>query len=93
MDSSMTSASPSCSFSGAGLAAGCAGLRWSLPLPTLYLLVTAGTGGILWQSLAAEGRSPNLENPCMLPVSSRTFVFSYVAALGSHTLLTKTVPL
>lgn len=70
-----------------------AGLRWSLPLPTLYLLVTAGTGGILWQSLAAEGRSPNLENPCMLPVSSRTFVFSYVAALGSHTLLTKTVPL
>ena len=43
-----------------------AGLRWSLPLPTLYLLVTAGTGGILWQSLAAEGRSPNLENPCML---------------------------
>ena len=70
-----------------------AGLRWSLPLPTLYLLVTAGTGGILWQSLAAEGRSPNLENPCMLPFSSRTFVFSYVAALGSHTLLTKTVPL
>ena len=70
-----------------------AGLRWSLPLPTLYLLVTAGTGGILWQSLAAEGRSPNLENPCMLPVSPRTFVFSYVSALGSHTLLTKTVPL
>ena len=70
-----------------------AGLRWSLPLPTLYLLVTAGTGGILWQSLAAEGRSPNLENPCMLPFSPRTFVFSYVAALGSHTLLTKTVPL
>ena len=70
-----------------------AGLRWSLPLPTLYLLTTAWTGGILWQSLTAEGRSPNLENPCMLPVSSRTFVFSYVAALGSHTLLTKTVPL
>ncbi len=70
------------------------GLRWSLPLPTLYLLVTAGTGG---HPVAVFGRRGTLPQPgkplyaarfiadlCVLPMSP---------PLGSHTLLTKTVPL
>ena len=48
---------------------------------------------VMWQALSSDGNRANLENMLMLPFEGRTLVFSYVAALGAYTLLTKTAGL
>ena len=59
----------------------------------LYLMTVAFSGGVMWQALSSDDNRANMENMFMLPFEGRTLVFSYVAALGTYTLLTKTVGL
>ena len=59
----------------------------------LYLMTVAFSAGVMWQALSSDGNRANLENMLMLPFEGRTLVFSYVAALGAYTLLTKTAGL
>ena len=59
----------------------------------LYLMAGTFSGGVMWQALSAGDNRANLENMLMLPFEGRTLVFSYVAALGAYTLLTKTAGL
>ncbi len=59
----------------------------------LYLMAVAFSAGVMWQALSARDNRVNLENMFMLPFEGRNLVFSYVAALGAYTLLTKTVGL
>ena len=53
----------------------------------------AFSAGVMWQALSAGDNRANMENMFMLPFEGRTLVFSYVAALGAYTLLTKTAGL
>ena len=59
----------------------------------LYLMSGAFSGGVMWQALSSDDNRANIENMLMLPFEGRTLVFSYVAALGAYTLLTKTAGL
>ena len=59
----------------------------------LYLMTVAFSGGVMWQALSSDDNRANMENMLMLPFEGRTLVFSYVAALGAYTLLTKTAGL
>ena len=59
----------------------------------LYLMAGAFSAGVMWQALSAGDNRATLENMFMLPFEGRTLVFSYVAALGTYTLLTKTAGL
>jgi len=59
----------------------------------LYLMTAAFSGGVMWQALSSGDNRANMENMFMLPFEGRTLVFSYVAALGAYTLLTKTAGL
>ena len=59
----------------------------------LYLMTVAFSGGVMWQALSSDDNRANMENMFMLPFEGRTLVFSYVAALGAYTLLTKTAGL
>nr|WP_325302830.1 hypothetical protein [uncultured Oscillibacter sp.] len=69
------------------------GFRVEIAPFILYLMVVAFSGGVMWQALSAGDNRANLENMFMLPFEGRTLVFSYVAALGAYTLLTKTAGL
>ncbi len=59
----------------------------------LYLMSGAFSAGVMWQALSSDDNRANMENMLMLPFEGRTLVFSYVAALGTYTLLTKTAAL
>lgn len=59
----------------------------------LYLMVSTFTLGVMWQALSSEDNTVNMQNMIMLPFQEREFVFSYIAALGIYTLLTKTAAL
>ncbi len=59
----------------------------------LYLMVSTFTAGVMWQALSSEDNAVNMQNMVMLPFERRKFVFSYVAAMGIYTLLTKTAAL
>lgn len=59
----------------------------------LYLMVSTFTAGVMWQALSSEDNAANMQNMVMLPFEGREFVFSYVAALGIYTFLTKTAAL
>ena len=69
------------------------GFRVEIAPFILYLMVVAFSGGVMWQALSAGDNRANLENMFMLPFEGRTLVFSYAAALGAYTLLTKTAGL
>ncbi len=69
------------------------GLRVEIAPSILYLMTSAFSAGVMWQALSSDGNRANLENMLMLPFEGRTLVFSYVAALGTYTLLTKTAGL
>ena len=69
------------------------GLRVEIAPFILYLMTVAFSGGVMWQALSAGDNRANLENMLMLPFEGQTLVFSYVAALGAYTLLTKTAGL
>lgn len=59
----------------------------------LYLTVSTFTVGVMWQALSSKDNAPYMMNMFMLPLDARKFIFSYVAALGSYTLFTKTAGL
>ena len=54
------------------------------------LMISAFTAGVMWQALSSRDNAVELKHMLMLPGHGREFVFSYVAALGSYTILTKT---
>ena len=70
-----------------------AGFQVQIASSILYLMAGAFSAGVMWQALSSDGNRTNLENMLMLPFEGRTLVFSYVAALGTYTLLTKTAGL
>ena len=70
-----------------------AGFQVEIAPSILYLMSGAFSAGVMWQALSAGDSRANLENMFMLPFEGRTLVFSYVAALGVYTLLTKTAGL
>ena len=70
-----------------------AGFRVEIAPFILYLMTVAFSGGVMWQALSSDDNRANMENMFMLPFEGRTLVFSYVAALGAYTLLTKTAGL
>lgn len=53
------------------------------------LMVSAFTAGVMWQALSSKDTVTEMRHMLMLPFSRREFVFSYVAALGVYTVLTK----
>ncbi len=59
----------------------------------LYWMAAAFTGGVMLQALSSEDNAACLRNMLMLPFRQRDFVFSYTAALGAYTFLTKTAVL
>ena len=69
------------------------GFRVEIAPFILYLMVVVFSAGVMWQALSAGDNRANLENMFMLPFEGRTLVFSYAAALGAYTLLTKTAGL
>ncbi|WP_300692097.1 hypothetical protein [uncultured Oscillibacter sp.] len=69
------------------------GFRVEIAPLILYLMTVAFSAGVMWQALSSDGNRANMENMFMLPFEGRTLVFSYVAALGAYTLLTKTAGL
>lgn len=57
----------------------------------LYLSSTFFTAGIMWQMLNGRRHIGIMQGMFVLPFENRSFVFSYVAVLGAHTLITKTI--
>ena len=53
-------------------------------------MINAFTAGVMWQALSSQDNAVELKHMLMLPQHGREFVFSYVAALGAYTVLTKT---
>ena len=47
----------------------------------------------MWQALSSKDQASYLQNLYMLPFENRKLVLSYVSALGSYTILTKTAAL
>ncbi|MDO4322243.1 MAG: hypothetical protein Q4C61_06920 [Lachnospiraceae bacterium] len=58
----------------------------------LYLTSAFFTAGIMWQMLSGSRYKEAMQGVFMLPFENRSFVYSYVAVLGAHTLITKTLP-
>lgn len=58
----------------------------------LYLTSTFFTSGIMWQMLNGRRQAELLQGMFLLPFEQHNFVFSYVMAIGAHTLITKTLP-
>lgn len=56
----------------------------------LYLITATFSASIMWQALSSTDNMEYLQNILMLPFEETTFTFSYVGALGSYTLVTKT---
>ncbi len=59
----------------------------------LYLTSTFFTAGIMWQMFSGSRHKEAMQGLFMLPFENRCFVYSYVAVLGAHTLITKTLPI
>lgn len=57
-----------------------------------YLTSTAFSGGIMAQMLFGRRLMENMEGMFVLPFKNRDFVLACVFMLGSHTILTKTLP-
>lgn len=70
-----------------------AGCRIAVSPAVLYLMVSMFSAGVMWRALMSEDSAANLKNLFMLPFEERTFVFSYVSAMGGYTLFTKTAGL
>ncbi len=55
-----------------------------------YLMTGTFTAGVMWQALSSEDNASFMENLMMLPFGRRDFTLSYIAALGTYVLFTKT---
>ncbi len=67
-----------------------AGFQVQVAASVRILMLSAFTAGVMWQALSSKDNAVELQHMLMLPQHGREFVFSYVAALGAYTLLTKT---
>ena len=54
------------------------------------MMISAFTAGVMWQALSSKDNAAELQHMLMLPHRRRELVFSYAAALGAYTILTKT---
>ncbi len=70
-----------------------AGLQIQITPFILYLMVSTFTAGVMWQALSSEDNAANMKNLFMMPFEPQKLIFSYTAALGIYTLLTKTAGL
>lgn len=68
-------------------------LRLEIAPFILYLMSTFFTAGIMWQMVSGSRHKEAMQGLFMLPFENRSFVYSYVAVLGAHTLITKTLPI
>ncbi len=66
------------------------GFRIKIGSGIFSLTVSAFTGGVMWQALSSRDNDDDLPAMLMLPYDRRKMVFSYTAALGAYTFLTKT---
>lgn len=55
-----------------------------------YLITGTFTAGVMWQALSSEDNTANMKNMMMLPFLKEQLIFTYVGALGTYTLITKT---
>ncbi len=67
-----------------------AGFQVQIAASVRILMISAFTAGVMWQALSSKDNAVELKHMLMLPQHHREFVFSYVAALGGYTVLTKT---
>ena len=67
-----------------------AGFQVQIGASVRILMINAFTAGVMWQALTSKDNAVELKHMLMLPQHHRKFVFSYVAALGAYTVLTKT---
>ena len=67
-----------------------AGFQVQIAASVRILMISAFTAGVMWQALSSKDNAVELKHMLMLPQQPKEFVFSYVAALGAYTLLTKT---
>ena len=67
-----------------------AGFQVQVAASVRILMISAFTAGVMWQALSSKDNAVELKHMLMLPGHGREFVFSYVAALGAYTVLTKT---
>ena len=70
-----------------------AGLQVQIAPAILYLMSSSFSAGVMWQALSSEDSRENLQNAFMLPFAGHSLILSYVTALGTYTLLTKTAGL
>lgn len=59
----------------------------------LYLTSAFFSAGIMWRTLCGNAHMETLGSILLLPHDNRRLVYSYVAVLGSYTLITKTFPI
>ena len=67
-----------------------AGFQVQIAASVRILMINAFTAGVMWQALSSRDNAVELKHMLMLPQHGREFVFSYVAVLGTYTVLTKT---
>lgn len=67
-----------------------AGFQVRIAPSVRVLMLSAFTAGVMWQALSSKDNGIELRHMLMLPFCRREFVFSYVALLGTYTILTKT---
>lgn len=67
-----------------------AGFQVQIAASVRILMLSAFTAGVMWQALSSKDNAVELQHMLMLPYQPQKFVFSYVAALGGYTVLTKT---
>ena len=67
-----------------------AGVQVQIAASVRILMINAFTAGVMWQALSSRDNAVELKHMLMLPQHGREFVFSYVAVLGTYTVLTKT---
>ncbi len=67
-----------------------AGFQVQIAASVRILMINAFTAGVMWQALSSKDNAVELKHMLMLPGHGREFIFSYVAALGAYTVLTKT---
>lgn len=67
-----------------------AGFQVQVAASVRILMISVFTAGVMWQALSSKDNAVELKHMLMLPQHGREFVFSYVAALGAYTVLTKT---
>ena len=67
-----------------------AGFQVQIAASVRILMLSAFTAGVMWQAFSSRDNAVELKHMLMLPGHGREFVFSYVAALGGYTILTKT---